>query len=179
MDNMGYDLMTMNACLMAGKQAGIIGILTSLAKKIDILAIVAYDENVSMISREFNIPIFKTIHDEKFIKYLSKSDLLISVHGREIVPKDILSLPKIGCINIHPCLYKYKGKNPIQQLLKDKNSKASVGVHYMTEETDQGEMLVEEFVDVKGLDDVESIYNALYPYYSLVLSKALNIIEKN
>ena len=175
---MGYDLMSMNACLMAGKQAGLIGILTTLAKKLDILGIVAYDEIVSMTAKEFCIPIFKTIYDKEFVENLSKCDLLISIHGREIVPKEFLSLPKIDCINVHPCLYKYKGKNPIQQLLKDKSSKASVGVHYMTEKIDGGETLIEEFVDIKGLDGVESIYNALYPHYSSVLSKALDIIER-
>lgn len=171
--------MTMKACMMIGKQAGLIGMLTTLAKKVDILAIVAYDETVSMISNEFKIPIFKTIHDEEFVEKLGKSDLLISVHGKEIVPKELLSLPQVGCINVHPCLYKYKGKNPIQQLLKDKTSKASVGVHYMTGKIDRGKILVEEFVDIKGLDSVEGIYNVLYPYYSLVLHKALDIIEKN
>jgi len=168
--------MSMKACLMAGKQAGVIGILTILAKKIDVIAIVPYDNNVANISKELNIPIFKSINDKEFKKKLVKSDLLISIHGREIVTKDILTMPKIGCINVHPCLYKYKGKEPIKQLLKDKNSKASVGIHYMTENIDEGKVIIEEFVDVEGLTNVESIYNALYPYYSLAILKSIDNI---
>lgn len=164
---------------MAGKQAGVIGILTIVAKGHRILSVVAYDSLVKMICREFNLPIFDSIQNKFFLRDLKKSDLLISIHGKEIVPENLLFLPKYNCINVHPCLYKYKGKEPIKRLLKDKNTKASVGVHYMTRKLDDGRAIIEEFTNVKGLTDVESIYNALYPYYSLALSKALNYIEEN
>ena len=42
---------------------------------------------------------------------------------------------------------------------------------------DEGEVLVEDFVDVSGAGSVLEIYNKLYPYYSVVVSKALNIIS--
>ena len=48
----------------------------------------------------------------------------------------------------------------------------------MTENIDGGEVLTEEFVNIDGIDTIEGVYNVLYPYYSLVLSHALNIIEK-
>lgn len=170
--------MSLNVCLMAGKQAGVIGILTTLAKNIDILSVVAYDDMTSMISNELHIPTYQTIHDQRFVQNLGKSDLLICVHGREIVPPALLSLPKFGCINVHPCLYKYKGGNPIQRLLDENESKASVGVHHMTEEIDKGAVIIEEYADVHGAETVENVYNILYPYYALVLSKALDTIEK-
>ncbi len=45
------------------------------------------------------------------------------------------------------------------------------------ERVDEGEVLVEDFVDVSGAGSVLEIYNKLYPYYSVVVSKALNIIS--
>jgi methionyl-tRNA formyltransferase len=175
---LGYDLMGTTACLMAGKQAGVIGILTALAKKIDILAVVAYDEFVKIVARELCIPVFATVYDKKFIKYLTYCDLLISIHGREVIPRELLSLPKIGCINLHPCLYRYKGKNPIERLLRDGETKASVGSHWMTEKVDTGHTISEEFVNIKGLKTVTEVYNTLYPYYSFVLLKTLDIVAK-
>lgn len=41
--------------------------------------------------------------------------------------------------------------------------RASVGVHLMTPQVDEGPVLVEEFVDVTGLETVEAVYNRLYP----------------
>jgi methionyl-tRNA formyltransferase len=168
-----------NICLMAGKQAGVIGLLTILTKSHKILSVVAYDELVKMVCEQYNIKIFDSIKDKGFLEYLKKSDLLVSVHGREIITKELLDLPRIGCINVHPCLYKYKGKDPIKRLLEDGENKASVGVHYMNETVDKGELIIEEFVNVKDLKDVVSIYNRLYPYYSIVLIKALEYINTN
>lgn len=168
-----------NICLLAGKQVGVIGLLTILAKGHKILSAVAYDELVKMICEEYNIKIFDSIKNKGFLEYLKKTDLLVSIHGREIIPKELLDLPSIGCINVHPCLYKYKGKDPIKRLLEDGENKASVGVHYMTETVDKGEVIVEEFVNVKDLKDAGSIYNKLYPYYSKVLIKALEYINTN
>jgi hypothetical protein len=47
----------------------------------------------------------------------------------------------------------------------------------MTENVDQGEVLVEEFVDVSGKRSVDEIYNVLYPYYSIALLKALKVLN--
>ncbi|GAH55096.1 unnamed protein product [marine sediment metagenome] len=46
----------------------------------------------------------------------------------------------------------------------------------MTENVDEGEVLAEEFVDVTGKQSVDEVYNALYPYYSLALLKALRVL---
>lgn len=162
---------------MGGKQAGCIGLLTMYASGCNVLGVVAYDELVKMLAEQLNIPIFTTINEKGFINALRESDLLVSVHGREIVPKELLEIPRLGCINAHPCLYNYKGANPVERLLKDGNTKASVAVHYMVEKVDAGEVIVEEFVDVEGKKTVGEVYNELYPYYAAALPKALDIIK--
>lgn len=49
----------------------------------------------------------------------------------------------------------------------------------MQERVDEGSVLVEDFVDVSGAGSVREIYNKLYPYYAVVVSKALDIISDN
>jgi methionyl-tRNA formyltransferase len=171
---MGDVLNKINACFMGARQAGIIGLLTLLSKNINIISIVSYDMNLDIVADELRIKRYKSIKDKHFLSDLSNSDLLISVHGREIVTKDILFIPRKGCINVHPCLYKYKGANPVQRLIEDKNPLASVGVHFMTEKVDEGKVIVEEFVNLREVNTVEGIYNILYPYYSIALSKAID-----
>jgi len=102
-----------------------------------------------------------------------KPDLFVCCHGRQILKKELLAL---RCINLHPRLYKYKGADLIGRLLKDKIKKASVGVHWMTEEVDRGPIIAEEFLMVNGKNPTE-IYNTLYPVYSKVLVRALNTIK--
>ena len=114
---------------------------------------------------------------KEFVDYLKslKPDLLVCCHGRQILKEDLLS---IGCINLHPCLYKYKGADPIVRLLADKETRASVGVHWMRKEVDEGEVIVERFLEVDGSGVVE-VYNQLYPLYSQALVEALNRIKEN
>lgn len=163
--------------LMAGKQAGCVGLLCLYAARCEILCVVAYDELVKHVAKKLDLPTFSSIKDDECIEVLNNCDLLVSVHGREIVPGELLKIPPLGCINVHPCLYKYKGRNPVARLLEDNIPKASVGVHYMLEEVDAGEVIVELFVDVSGKNTVEEVYNALYPYYIVTLLEAINKIR--
>lgn len=160
-------------CFMGGKQAGIIGALTVLSKGHTILSAVSYSDDLDSVLSGFDVPLFKSIKDEKFIGSLCGCDLLLSVHGREIVPQVIIKTPRLGAVNVHPFLYKYKGADPIGRALADKEPKGSVGVHYMTDKVDEGEVIAEEFVDVSGITSVDGVYNRLYPYYSKAILKAL------
>jgi len=163
----------MKVVYIGGKQAGCVGLLTVLSLGYRVKGVVSYDSLLTNLSSLYNLPVYTSIKYEEVARLLSESDLLVSVHGREIVPQELLDLPYIGCINAHPCLAMYKGAHPVQRLLEDKGRLASVGVHRMTAEVDCGEVLSEIFVDVTGKKSVEEIYNALYPYYSMALVEAL------
>lgn len=170
------DACKLKVCFMGGRQAGLIGVLTLLSSGAEILCAVSYSEDLTNVLNNLKIPIYNSVQDTNFIKMLHSSDLLLSVHGREIIESDILQLPKYGAINIHPYLYKYKGANPVERALKDKEYKASVGCHFMEEAVDQGKALIEEFIDVSGVESVEEIYNKLYPYYCILILKILDTI---
>jgi len=163
--------------VMAGKQAGCVGILTLLAVGCKISGIVAYDSIIEDMAIALSLRRFSSVKQLEIEELLSKSDLLVSVHGDEIVPNRLLELPRLGGINAHPCLYAYKGLHPISRLLHDKNTLASVGVHRMTNKVDEGEVLAEEFIDVTGKQTEDEVYNVLYPYYSFALLKALRRLE--
>ena len=102
-------------CFMGGRQAGIIGALTVLAKDNDIVAAVSYSNDLKAVLDSLGIAVYETIRDKDFIRSLTDADLLLSVHGREIVKSDMLKLPRFGAVNIHPYLYKYKGADPVER----------------------------------------------------------------
>ncbi len=168
----------MKIIFYGGKQAGAICLLTILARYDEVLCVIPQDEIVESIAKELNLNIYRTntINSEESEKYFRDlgTDLLVCVHGRQIIKSNILSIPKKGCINVHPCLYKYKGANPIERLLADKETKASVGVHFMTEKVDAGEVIEEVFEDVGGCTTIVEVYNDLYPIYPIALNRALN-----
>lgn len=177
---MANDLKNVKVGFIGARQAGIIGLLAVLSQKVNVLGLVYYEDIIKELACLLGIPIFSSIKDERFQELLKECDLLISVHGREIVSKKILSLPKYGGINAHPCLYKYKGADPIGRLLEDKNEKGSVAVHFMTGSVDEGEVICEQFIDVGRCSTREEIYNKLYPLYAKVIIEALRrLVQKN
>jgi methionyl-tRNA formyltransferase len=161
------------AVFMGARQAGCTGLLTLLAAGWRVEAVVAYDAAVRQLAEALGLPLADSIRAPQLRDVLAGADLLVSVHGREIVPPDVLALPRCGGINLHPCLYAYKGAGPVERLLADGGTRASVGVHRMVEQVDAGEVLVETFLDVAGLSTPLEVYNALYPVYATALLRAL------
>lgn len=101
-------------------------------------------------------------------------DFLLCVHGRKIIPKEIFEKPRIAALNVHPYLYAYNGADPIGRAINDRNWRASVGCHHITEEIDKGEVVTELFTDVTPSTNRCEIYNQLYPLYSQVIIESLN-----
>ena len=108
---------------------------------------------------------------------IKDSDILLSVHHRKIIPREIFEIPKIASLNVHPYLYKYKGADPIGKAISDQNWHASVGCHHIIEEVDSGEVVLELFFDVESSHNRCEIYNQLYPYYSKVIVDSLNKLD--
>jgi len=156
---------------LGGKQAGVVGLLTTIACGHEVLAVVTIHDMVREIAERFGIETYPSYRD---LPYLD-ADLMISVHSREILPGEVLLSTKLGGINVHPCLYKYKGIRPVPRMLKDGETKASIGVHWMIEEVDEGPVIVEKFQTVKGRTP-EEVYNELYPLYSIALMEAFDRI---
>ncbi len=169
----------MKVVYLGGKQAGLIGLLTVASFGCEIKAVVPRADMVRDMARKLRFPVFDSVKQEEVKDILRETDLLISVHSKEIVPIEILKIPRLGGINVHPCLYKYKGSNPISRFLAGNETRASVGVHYMNEKLDCGEVINEIFVEInrEKINTVVEIYNILYPIYAKVLFEALEILE--
>lgn len=159
----------LKVCFMGGNQAGLIGLLTVLVSGCKVESVVGYSPEIFSMFKKRDIPFYDTIKAPGFRDALSKSDILLSVHGREIVGNDLLSLTRLGGINCHPYLSKYKGVNPVGKALENGDFEASVGIHIMNEKIDSGKVLREEFLDISGANSIEEAYNRLYPCYASVI----------
>ncbi len=69
-------------------------------------------------------------------------DLIIIAGFGQILPKEILEIPKYGCLNIHPSLLpKYRGSSPIQYTILNGDKETGVTIILMTEKLDQGNII--------------------------------------
>lgn len=120
---------------------------------------VCYDEKTKTAAKELKIPQYSKLTLDNLTE---KEDVLLSVHGREIVREPWLSKK---AFNIHPYLYCYRGADPIGKAIEAENTHASVGLHRMTEKVDSGEVLFQAYCDVKNMGTHDEVYRQLYPLY--------------
>ncbi len=71
-----------------------------------------------------------------------RPDLIVLVAFGQIIPKEILEIPKYGCLNVHPSLLpKYRGASPIQTAILNGDKETGVTIMLMDENLDQGSII--------------------------------------
>lgn len=149
--------------LMIGNTVGLIAV--NVCDKYGIDGIVAYDNKITY--KRLGYKVFDSI------EYVDvESRILLSVHGREIVPESILN-KYIYTANVHPFYDKYKGKSPVKRALEDNCREADVTSHKMIATVDEGNILFQEKKIVTGNTE-EEIYSELYPLYAKVIKDTMD-----
>lgn len=116
-----------------------------------------------IICKKNKIPIYsaKNINSEQFIKKISgkKTDLFFSIFLNQIFKQKLLSIPKIGTLNIHPALLpSYRGLSPIFWALKNGEKKAGITIHWIDDKIDSGEIIAQKEVHISPTDTEFSLY---------------------
>ena len=76
-------------------------------------------------------------------------DVICVVAYGKILPKEILEIPKLGCINVHGSLLpKYRGAAPIQWAVINGEKQTGITTMYMDVGMDTGDMILKEVVDI-------------------------------
>jgi|LSQX01.3.fsa_nt_gb methionyl-tRNA formyltransferase len=116
--------------------------------------------------------------DEAFEKLNSiKPDLIVVVAYGQILDKEILELPKYGCINVHASLLpKYRGAAPINWAIIDGEMKTGVTIMDMEEGLDTGDMILKTSIPIEDGDDYITIHDKLSHLGGEMLIKAINLI---
>jgi methionyl-tRNA formyltransferase len=98
---------------------------------------------VKIAALRYNISIAQPgkIKDYKEIKNLNPDLIIIAAYG-QIIPKEILEIPKYGCLNVHPSLLpKYRGSSPIQYAILNGDQETGVSIMLLDEKMDHGPIL--------------------------------------
>ena len=109
-------------------------------------------------------------------------DLIITCAYGQIIPKEILDCPRLGCINVHASLLpKYRGGAPIQRAILNGEKETGITIMYMDEHMDTGNMISSESIEIKESDDFGTLHDKLSILGRDILMKTLPDIinEKN
>ncbi|RKW23303.1 methionyl-tRNA formyltransferase, partial [Candidatus Gracilibacteria bacterium] len=130
----------------------------------------ALDEKIEVLQPE------KLKENKDFFEKLKSLDLdfIVVVAYGKIIPKEILEIPKFGCINIHGSLLPlYRGASPIQESLKNGDEKTGLTIMFMSEGMDEGEMLAKKEVILDILDKTPDVFKKFENFGAKLLLETL------
>lgn len=122
----------------------------------------------------------ESVKDEEFLDKLRElePDMAIVVAFGQIFPKELLELPKQGCINVHASLLpKYRGASPIQSALINGERKTGVTIMRMEEELDTGNILHQEDTKIRSWESAGELSERLADLGADLMVEMLDMLE--
>ncbi len=132
---------------------------------------------------EYDLPVFQPdrIRKEENIDYLKnyEADVIVVVAFGQILPKEILEMPKYGCVNVHASLLpKYRGAAPIQWAVIDGEKVSGVTTMHMDEGLDTGAILLQKEVELAEDETGGSLFDRLSAVGASLLVETLKGLEE-
>ena len=142
---------------------------------------------VKAAALEYGIPVYQPLSLRKgedageamrILREAAPELIVVTAYG-QILPKEILELPKYGCINIHASLLpKYRGAAPINWVLLNGEKETGVTSMQMSEGLDTGDMLIKKRTDIGDNETFEELYARLSAIGGEVLAETIDALEK-
>lgn len=137
---------------------------------------------VKKLALEHNIPVFQPTNIkadyEKIKEY--NPDLIVTCAYGQIVPKEVLDAPRLGCINVHASLLpKYRGGAPIHCAIMNGEEKTGITIMYMDVGMDTGDMISKREISITTSETLGSLSVKLSNLGASLLEEVLpSIINK-
>lgn len=131
---------------------------------------------------ELGIPVLqpKRVRDPEFVEQLRelKPDIMVVVAFGQILTKEVLEVPKYGCINVHASLLPmYRGAAPIQYVILNGEKETGVTTMFMDEGLDTGDMLLKTVVPITADETGGTLHDKLSAAGAELLIRTLEQME--
>lgn len=112
----------------------------------------------------------------KLLEY--PADIYVIAAFGQILSKEILDQPRLGCINVHASLLpKYRGASPIQRVILDGEKETGITIMQMNEGLDTGDILYKKSLELAPDETFETLHDRLMDLGGKTLIEALPLIE--
>lgn len=107
------------------------------------------------------------------------ADIYVIAAFGQILSKEILEQPRLGCINVHASLLpKYRGASPIQRVILDGEKSTGITIMQMNEGLDTGDILYSKTIELAPDETFETLHDRLMVLGGEALTEALPLIEE-
>jgi UDP-4-amino-4-deoxy-L-arabinose formyltransferase/UDP-glucuronic acid dehydrogenase (UDP-4-keto-hexauronic acid decarboxylating) len=114
-------------------------------------------DSVAELASEHRLPVFAPtdVNHSRWVEKIKElsPDILFSFYYRQLIQREILDVPKAGCLNLHGSLLpKYRGRVPINWVLVNGEKETGVTLHYMTPRPDDGDIVAQKKISISDDD---------------------------
>lgn len=131
---------------------------------------------IKVWAQKNNIPVIQPekILDSKFQIQDSNPDLMIVAAYGQIIPREVLEIPKYKSINIHGSLLpKFRGASPIQAAILNQEPNTGITLIQMDEKMDHGPILAKSEINLDGTETYPGLYRKLSELAADLIVKTL------
>lgn len=168
---MGDNMKDLNVVFM-GTPDFAVTILESLIKNVNVVLVVSQPDKfvgrkrvltpspVKSCAIEHGIEVFtpNKIREDFGAIAEAKPDMIVTCAYGQIIPRELIELPKYGCINVHASLLpKYRGGAPIHRAIMNGDEKTGITIMYMDEGMDSGDIIKKREIPIKNEDTLDSL----------------------
>jgi len=167
-----------------------------VAKQYDVVAVVTQPDRpkgrgqklgqspVKEAALAYNLPVLQPnkVKEADFQTQLSllKPDLIVVVAFGQLLPKTMLELPPLGCINVHASLLPaYRGAAPIHWAVVNGEQVTGVTTMYMDVGMDTGDMILKAEVPIAEDATTGMVHDALKEAGAIILGETIELITSN
>ncbi|MCQ2540754.1 MAG: methionyl-tRNA formyltransferase [Lachnospiraceae bacterium] len=138
--------------------------------------------DVKLVAEKYDIPVFQPvkIKTEESVEILRgyEADIFVVAAFGQILSKEILDMPKYGCVNIHASLLpRLRGAAPIQWSIIDGDEKTGVTIQQMDVGLDTGDILAVKEVEIASDETGGSLFDKLAIAGADLIVETLPLIE--
>jgi len=133
---------------------------------------------VKELAQRSNLPVLQPerARNEKFLQQLRNlhPDLIAVAAYGQLLPKSLLDLPRLGCLNVHTSLLpRYRGAAPIQWAILNDDSETGITIMKMDVTLDTGDILAQEKIPIGPDDNAETLHDRLAQMGASLLVRTL------
>ncbi|TQQ84431.1 methionyl-tRNA formyltransferase [Peptacetobacter hominis] len=138
---------------------------------------------VKELAVKYDIPVLQPVRarDEEFVKSIKEinPDLIVVIAFGQILGKELLEIPKYGCINVHVSLLpKYRGAAPINWVIINGEKKTGITTMYMDEGLDTGDIILSKEFDLDRYITAGELHDRMMVEGAEILKDTIDLIEK-
>ena len=151
-------------------------ILKGLIENYDVIGVVSQPDRrvgrkqelvntpIKQVAIDNNIPVFQPVKiREEYEEIINLgADIIVTCAYGQIIPKEILDAPRLGCINVHGSLLpKLRGGAPIHWAIINGEEKTGMTIMYMDVKMDSGDIISQRETIISEDDNLESLYDRM------------------